>query len=123
MEGKIEEILKQLKEMREEIQTVKTLVETNSRLELLFNQVKVLETKFESMSAEIEQIQKENNEIKWKIKQMERYSRSNNLIINGMPEQEGENLYKLMSELAEKLKLPLNENEIDTLQHLPSKTN
>ncbi len=66
--------------MREEIRMVETIVdETNSRLEPLINQVKVLKTKRESVSIEIKQTQKENKEIREKIERMEKYSPSNNL--------------------------------------------
>ncbi|XP_065223980.1 uncharacterized protein LOC135848117 [Planococcus citri] len=69
----------------------------------------------------LQDLEEENSELWNKIEEMEQYSRKNNIIINGIPYQEDENLHTIIKNLGDKLETNVSEGDINATHRLPTK--
>lgn len=114
MEEKLEAILIELRDIKNAVK------ETNTKFDLLTAKVTNLEEQYENITEEVKTLKNENTRLRQNLEVLEQYSRNNNMIISGIPEQKGENLYGLFSTLAAKLKIEYDKSDIDTAHRLPS---
>ncbi len=103
MEQKIDEVLKEHKSMKGEF--------SGSNKQSLFPRTQSLEEK-------MEQYGDENRQMKEKLDELEQYSGKSNLIINGISFKKDENLREIVKNVAEKLKVTVNEYYIAVAHHL-----
>ncbi len=94
-----------------------------------------VETKFDSIRTEVSKLKEENTILKTKITNLtqenadlnermldlEQYSRVNNLVISGLPMQEGESPRELVKLVAKKLEIKVEDYDICVAHRLPSK--
>ncbi len=122
MEKNVEEILTRLKNLDEELRTVKEIVtETREIVDPLILRIDSLETKYMELSEDMSELREENRMLKNQIETMEQYSRKNNVIIQGIPQTQGEDVRKIVKTLGEKLEIKINESEVAAAHRLPVK--
>ncbi len=91
---------------------------------------KVLDEFYNNKLSYIEELVKENKQLKEKmerledrIEELETYSRRNNIVVYGIPNKEQENPLKLAVEICEKMGVKIEGKEIDAAHRIPSKKN
>lgn len=117
MDQKIDEIIRELRELKA------IVTETNAKIDPLKEKIEELESICTQTTHEVQKVQ----EISWNTAKrmdiLEQYSRRENVIINGIPKKDNENVREIVKKVAEKLKVPLYDYSIISAHRLPSKQN
>lgn len=114
----------EFKKLFREIASVKKTV-TESKDEILSVKKQLEEMKKENneVREEVVQIRRTNEELEDRINELEKYSRKNNVIINGIPAENNENVREILNELVDKLEVRVHEYEINAVHRLPASRN
>ncbi len=122
MEKNVEGILTRQKTLDEELKSVKeTDTETREIVYPLNLRIDSLETKYMKFSEDMSELKAENRRLKKQIENMEQYSCKNNVIIYGIPQTQGEDVWRIVKTLGEKLEIKINKSEVAAAYCLPVK--
>lgn len=124
MKEDIKQILNELKEVRsfgQEIQAIRTSVnKINDKLSNVNERISKVVKSHNAVVEEVALIGEECTDLHKRVAQLEQYSRKENVIISGIPLIQNENPRKIVTELAEKIGVPLKEYDIVAAHRLPS---
>lgn len=111
-----------LKSLKEDVAEVKKIVvDCNEKLGPINQRLEWLEGKNSRVWQDMDVIQEGVWDIKMRIDQLEQYSRKTNMVVDGIPWEENEELKAIIEKLAIKLKIPFNKDEIAAIHRPPSK--
>lgn len=79
--------------------------------------------KQEELEVRCGKLEKDNQELKTAIEEDRQYNRNHNLIIDGVPETQGENLVNLVLQLAKKVQVSVLAGDIQAVHRIPSANN
>lgn len=114
--------IRALMSLKDDMAEIKKIVaESNEKLGPINHRLEKLETENEKISQEVDQLREENWELRQRLDHLEQYSRKTNMIIYGIPRQEGERLNDVIQKLASKLQVPYSKADIAACHRLPSK--
>lgn len=113
----------------------KNLEEVKQSVDFISSKYDEMAEKFEKWEAgtkregdkvkELGELVKVKNEeianLKIRMRDTEQYARNKNIEISGVEVRPGENLYAVMKNIAEKIKVPYSESDIDVIHRLPSR--
>lgn len=107
-----------------EIDTLKEMIaDTNSNLSNITVSLNNLKVENSSLKAQINSLTLQNSELQNKINNLDQYNRKNNVIIQGIPVVEGENVREQVMRLAKRLKVEIFDYDINATHRLPSREN
>lgn len=113
------EFAKQLKSMMEDVKAIKdTVTKTEEKIDSFTTELDKLKLENAENKTKIEELSKQNRELSSALNDLEQYSRIDNVIINGIPNTEGENIHEVIIDIAKNLEVNLNEYEINTAHRL-----
>ena len=101
--------------------TKKLCMSMNERLTKISREIEILKKDNEMNKSDIQHLLCENYELRLKLNEMEQYNKKSNLIIQGVPVVEVEDLMDVATKLANKLKVDLKDYDVAALHRLPSK--
>ncbi len=115
------EFLKQFNELVEETKSIKAIVsDSNAKVDAIAKQIHELKSENEELRAKVDIISQENKTLKRTVNDLEQYSRKCNVIINGIPEFDNENLYEITHMVADNLGVELFDYDISVAHRLPA---
>ncbi|XP_065203980.1 uncharacterized protein LOC135834071 [Planococcus citri] len=110
-----DEFIAELKSMMKDVKEIKTTVNNT-------------DAKLAGFTKRMDEVESQNKELKKtcdnlqdKVNDLDQYSRIENVIINGIPQKDDENIRQVVTLVAEKLNVTLHECDISTAHRLPSK--
>jgi hypothetical protein len=80
-----------------------------------------LTTRIEDINEEVVQLWEENYHLESKLDSLEQHSKKFNLIINGLPTEENENLCDQLRELLKELRIEVHNNDVCAIHRLPAR--
>lgn len=80
-----------------------------------------LETEVASLRSLVSKQSDEISELRKEANDVEQYSRLPNMEIHGLPQKPKEELFSLIADLAQKLEVPFDDSDIETIHRLPAK--
>lgn len=108
----------------EDIKEVKTIcTTTQNEVKTISEEVIKLKQENEENREDIEWLVNENRELKTRLDELEQYGMKYNLIINGVPTKENENVREIIVRMAEKLNVTVQGYDIAAAHRLPSRRN
>ena len=121
-----------LKKLVSDVGTIKSKM---GNIDTIASTVQKLDTKMDQITGQIEDIKKENEDLKSKVEHLsnqnkiltesvndlQQYSRKDNLIINGIPTVENEDVREQVKLVAKALNIVLHDSDICTAHRLPSR--
>lgn len=106
------------------------VTDTNTNLSTLQNKVDNLSTQLsnlkkekDDLSSKVDKLTEKNKQLMDAVNNLEQYSRKNNVIINGIPWSENEDIKEIIHNLADKLQVDLNPYNICAAHRLQSREN
>ncbi len=119
-EGNSENI--DLKRLLDEIKNVKAIVtQTNEDLNVIKNRLSKLENDNEQLKEKIITVNEVGANLEDRIKEMERYSRKDNLILSGIPSTREEDVKEIVKAVAKDLGMVLHDFDVCAAHRLPNK--
>lgn len=135
----IENVIELLQEMREEskkqIKDLETdlgrsvelchvdISELTKKIDFQSEVIKKYEQSFEKVTLENKILSKKVNELESRVDELEQYSRSNSLEINGIPESSTESVIEIVKTVSSKLGVQIDNKDIDACHRLGVKKN
>lgn len=111
-----------LKQLVKDIGEIKkTVTSTDSKLDTLTEKINGIERENEELKKKVEQLTIQNITLSKNMNNLEQYSRKDNVIINGIPQMQNENVYEWVKLVADKLDVTLYEYDISTAHRLPAR--
>lgn len=108
----------------DDIATIKTVVgDTKNKMSELVDDIKNLKEESVDNKEQIKLVKLENARMSDQIDNLEQYSRKDNLIVNGIPWSQGENLRSLIIKLGKQLKVVVQNYDINTVHRLYGNSN
>ncbi len=122
----LEKLFKEINEIKVEIKnTVKSSKEElKKEINVLQKQIAELTVDKEMKAKEIVELREENTKLNIRIEELENYSRRDNIVIHGLPEEQNEGeeeLLNLINGVADSPGVPLQPYEIHAFHRLPTK--
>lgn len=77
--------------------------------------------KIERLETIIKEKDKSIKTLQTRVRECEQYARNRNIEISGLELSENEDLYKIMNNIAQKIQVPYNPNDIDIIHRVPSR--
>ena len=115
-------LLAEIKSMIQDIKEIKeTVTTTASKINTLSTKVENIETENAVLKVKIEALTIQNQTLNSVVNELHQYSRKNNVIINGVPVTENEDMRKVANEVASALNVTLQEYDICAVHRLPSR--
>jgi len=123
MEAKIDELLKDMQQVKGDLETLRQIKPILGKLVNLPERIDNIEDEMQTVTDEVRDCRADIEVLYEKHDTSEQYNRINNLIIDGIPENKSgkENVRRLVIELASKLNIELCDQEIETAHRLPAK--
>lgn len=113
----LQEIRAELKQIREQqtmlLRSVQFCCDKISDFEMEMNRLNDYIKKTDQISIENDRLKVELNILQSKVNDIEQVARLNNVEIQGIPEREGENLYKIVEKIGEYIKHDISPSSID----------
>lgn len=107
--------------LMEEIRSIKEIVnDTNTKIGTITTQIQDLEQENKKLKQAVKSLEDENFQLSKTVYQLEQYSYKGNLIINGVPYRDDENVRELVSMLAQKLNINVRDYDICAAHRLPT---
>ncbi len=117
-----QEFEKQFSQLLRHVASIKsTCSEMKTSTEVLMQEVTYLKNKNKENKTQIKNLKIENWELKRKVYEIDQYGEENNVIINGIPQTEEENLKEMLKNIAQRLEVEIQDYHICVLYRLPSK--
>ncbi len=117
-----EEFKKQFSQLLTDVASIKSICsEMKTSMEVLMQEVTHLKNENEENKTQIKNLKIENQELKRKLYETDQYNKKNNVIINGIPQTEEENLKEVLKNIPQKLEVEDQDYHICALHRLPSK--
>ena len=124
-------LYEEIKQLKSEIIEVKKSQEYIGRqYEKLQNECTAIQKKSSQQNQELKEVKnsasniiKSNSTDRAKLDELEQYTRRQNLVLEGVPYNEGENVNKVVTQLVEKLDFDLKNDDISIAHRLPMKEN
>ncbi|KAK3927816.1 Sulfide:quinone oxidoreductase, mitochondrial [Frankliniella fusca] len=121
--------IEQISEMNDTIKELKKSVDFMSeqydgvvtRLEELEEQKNVQKTQLQNLQSMVEERDALISNLQERIRENEQYARNRNIEISGLEEVKGEDLKEIMKNIAQKIKVDYNEDDIDVIHRIPTK--
>lgn len=127
----IKTILKKFKqEIREELREFEKSLSFNcKKMDDVLSKMNQMQNTMNQISTKQKKLEEENEQLKSKIKEMERaeddleqYTRNKNIQIDGVPQQDNENLEEMMKVIGEKIDVPIKNEDIDAIHRIPTRS-
>ncbi len=118
--------MEQFNKLLEDVAAIKSRVqEANNKMSSIINEVNQLKEENEELKNQLKIVKKKKGgeQRDDRIKELEQYSRRDNVLVTGIPWQKGENTQTLTIQLGEKLGVPIQDHGISTSHRLPSRSN
>ncbi len=113
--------MKEMKEVKHEVEFLKTIKETMEKLEIIPERMDNIKEEQLSLAEEIRECKEETVQMWSAIDAAEQYSKKNNVLISGIPRKKEENVLELVVTLAAKLGVSIKEHDIEIAHGMPSK--
>lgn len=124
MEAKLSAQISQVNEgvngVNVKLENVESTVRTmDATLKSLVSENDVRKEEYERICKENIELKKDVEEVLERVRELEQYSRRDNLEIVGVPYTQGEDVYHIMGKVANILKVTFNRNDISVVHRLP----
>lgn len=111
--------MSELKAMIEDIKTIKaTVAKTDQTINLFTSQISQLQQDNTQLKDKVEALTRQNEELSRKLNDLDQYSRVDNVLINGIPYTEEENVVNVVKNIAKHLQVNLEDHDINTAHRL-----
>ncbi|XP_065203925.1 uncharacterized protein LOC135834015 [Planococcus citri] len=116
-----EEFISELKAMINDVKTIKTTVEkTDEKINNFTAEILQVKEENKQLKVEVTNLIKQNQQLVMKVNDLDQYSRIDNVIISGIPEEDNEDIINVVKETANKLEVNLMDHDISIAHRLKS---
>jgi hypothetical protein len=102
-------------------ETSSTVTQTETKIDKFAAELEKTKKRCDQQAKCIEELYRENDELKYRLDRMEQYSRKDNVIIYGVPWENEENLREKVKEIGEKMNTKLNDHDFHDIHRLYSR--
>lgn len=109
------------KELMKDVKFIKTKVnKTEKSMQAILLQLKNLKEENKMLKSKVQNLDYQNQKLRSAVNDVEQYSRKDNVIINGVPYNNEENIVGVVDSLAASLGVTLNDYDICSAHRLPA---